>query len=150
MYWHNGTNRPETPKDWGWGEVPNAGSFFIGDTKTAFLDNRSNNPRLTSKEDMIAFKEAGFPAEKYPRVKADGPIGEWIQAIKGEGPEPGANFDYAAPFAETTCLGVMAMRAGGKIEWDAKKMKITNRPELNSLVKEPVRKGWEYGEDLWS
>ena len=150
MYWHNGKNRPETPKDWSWGEVPNAGSFFIGDKKTAFLDNRSNNPRLTSKEEMVAFKEAGFPEEKYPRVKSDGPVGEWIDAIKGDGPEPGSNFDYAAPFAETTCLGVMAMRAGGKIEWDAKEMKVTNRPELNALVKEPVRKGWEYGEDLWT
>ena len=150
MYGHNGVNRPETPQDWSWGEVPKAGSFFIGDKKTAFLDNRSNNPRLTSKEDMVAFKEAGYPEEKYPRVKSDGPVGEWIDAIKGDGPEPGCNFDYAAPFAETTCLGVMAMRCGGKIEWDAKNMNVTNRPELNALVKEPVREGWEYGEDLWT
>ena len=28
-------------------------------------------------------------------------------------------------------------------------MKITNRPELTQYLKDPVRKGWEYGEDLW-
>jgi hypothetical protein len=28
-------------------------------------------------------------------------------------------------------------------------MKITNRPELNAFIKEPARKGWEAGEDLW-
>ncbi|MEM7146454.1 MAG: Gfo/Idh/MocA family oxidoreductase [Verrucomicrobiota bacterium] len=150
MYWHNGGKKPDTPADWGWGNVPGAGSFFVGDQKTAYLDQRSNNPRLSSKDDMIDFKNSGFPEEKFARVKADGPVGEWIEAIKGEGPEPGSNFDYAAPFTETHLLGVLAMRFGGKVEWDADAMEITNRPELNAFVKEPVREGWEYGDDLWS
>jgi hypothetical protein len=46
-------------------------------------------------------------------------------------------------------LGVLAQRFGGRIEWDAKAMKITNRPELNEFLKGPVREGWEAGEDLW-
>ncbi len=150
LFWHNGGRKPEPPKDWSWGNVKGAGSFFFGEKKTAFLDERSNNPILTNREDMIAFKKGGLPPEKYPRVKANGPVGEWIQAIKGDGPEPGANFDYAAPFTETHLLGVLAMRFGGKIEWDAEAMKINNRPELNAYVKEPVRPGWEYGEDLWA
>lgn len=150
LFWHNGGKKPEAPADWGWGKMPGAGSFFIGDTKTAYLDQRSNNPRLSSKDDMIAFKEAGFPAETYPRIKSNGPVGEWIDAIKGDGPEPGSNFDYAAPFTETHLLGVLAMRFGGKVEYDAEAMKITNRPELNAFVKEPVREGWEYGQDLWA
>ncbi len=151
LYWHNGKNQPEKPADWTWGEnIKKAGSLFKGDKKTVYLDQRSNNPILSNRDDMIAFKEAGYPAEKYPRVKSDGPIGEWIDAIKGDGPEPGSNFDYAAPFTETHILGVLAMRFGGKIEWDAEKMQITNRPELNAYVKPPVRKGWEYGEDLWA
>ncbi len=29
-------------------------------------------------------------------------------------------------------------------------MQITNRPELNEYLKEPVRAGWSYGEDLWN
>lgn len=29
-------------------------------------------------------------------------------------------------------------------------MKITNRPEWNVFVKEPIRKGWEFGDDLWA
>jgi hypothetical protein len=51
---------------------------------------------------------------------------------------------------EVMLLGIIACRHGGKIEWDAKNMRITNRPELNAYLKEPVRKGWEYGEGLWS
>ena len=45
---------------------------------------------------------------------------------------------------------VLAQRFGGRIEWDAKNMKVTNRPELNAFVREPVRSGWEMGADLWS
>ena len=86
--------------------------------------------------------------EKYPRVEG-GPVREFVRAVKGEGPTPGSNFDYAAPMTEIMLLGIIAAHHGGKIEWDAKNMKITNRPELNVYLKEPVRKGWEYGEDLW-
>ena len=86
--------------------------------------------------------------EKYPRVQG-GPVEEFVRAIKG-GPKPGSNFDYAAPLTEVMLLGIIAAQHGGKIEWDAKQMKITNRPELNAYLKEPVRKGWEYGEDLWT
>ena len=74
---------------------------------------------------------------------------EFVRAVKG-GPTPGSNFDYAAPFTEVMLLGIIACRHGGKIEWDAKNMKITNRPELNVYLKDPVNKGWEYGESLWS
>ena len=46
-------------------------------------------------------------------------------------------------------LGAVALRCGKRIEWDAEAMQVTNRPELNAWVKEPVREGWEYGEQLW-
>ena len=120
----------------------------MGAKNTVYTDSRSNNPRLASREDMKAFKEAGLPEETYPRVEG-GPFEEWIRAIKGEGPEPGSNFDYASRFTEVQLLGVLAGRFGGRIEWDAKNMRITNRPELNEFLKDPVREGWSYGEHLW-
>jgi len=76
-------------------------------------------------------------------------MAEWIRAIKGEGPEPGSNFDYATRLTEVACLGVLAQRFGGRIEWDSQAMRVTNRPEINNFIREPATKGWEYGEDLW-
>jgi predicted dehydrogenase len=153
FYWHNGQSekfRPKLPESWTWGDkLPGAGTFYLGDKKAAFTDNRSNNPRLADKDEMRVFKEGGYPAEKYPRVKG-GPVRELVEVVKGNLPEAGANFDYAAPMTEVMLLGLIACRHGGKIEWDAKKMRITNRPELNVHLKERVRQGWEYGEDLWS
>ena len=43
----------------------------------------------------------------------------------------------------------MAQRLDTRIECDETTMKITNHPDFDKYVKEPVRKGWEFGEDLW-
>ena len=87
------------------------------------------------------------PPATIPRV-AGGPFREWIRAIKQTGPEPGSNFNYAAKLTEIILIGVLAQRFNTRIEWDAKAARVTNHPELNAFVKEPVRKGWAYGETL--
>jgi len=92
--------------------------------------------------------QANPPEETIPRVEG-GPFREWLRAIKGEGPEPGSNFTYSARLTEIILLGVLAQRFNTTIEWDAKEARITNHPELNAFIKEPVREGWSYGEDLW-
>ena len=79
-----------------------------------------------------------------------GPIKEWFRAIKGEGPPPGSNFEYAAPLTELVLLGAMAQRLGETIEWDHKNMTVKGRPELDGWIKESSREGWSYGEDLWT
>ena len=91
--------------------------------------------------------QAKPPAESIPRV-AGGPFREWLRAIKQTGPEPGSNFDYSAKLTEIILIGVLAQRFKTRIEWDAKAGRITNHPELNAFVKEPVREGWSYGEQL--
>jgi predicted dehydrogenase len=87
------------------------------------------------------------PPQSIPRV-AGGPFREWLRAIKQTGPEPGSNFNYSAKLTEIILLGVLAQRFNTRIEWDAAAGRITNQPELNAFIKEPVRKGWSYGERL--
>jgi hypothetical protein len=87
------------------------------------------------------------PAETISRIEG-GPFREWLRAIKGTGPEPGSNFSYSARLTEIILLGVLAQRFNTRIEWDAKNTRITNHPELNTFIKEPVRKGFDYGESL--
>ena len=43
-------------------------------------------------------------------------------------------------------VGVLSQRFGGRIEYDAKKMEITNRPKLNKFLKEEARDGWKVSE----
>ena len=66
---------------------------------------------------------------------------EWIDACKG-GQPAWSNFDYAGPMTEAMLLGLVALRTGEKIEWDAKKMRVINLPEANKLVRREYRKGW--------
>jgi predicted dehydrogenase len=87
------------------------------------------------------------PPKTIPRVQG-GPFREWLRAIKGEGPEPGSSFNVSANLTEIILLGVLAQRFNTRIEWDTKAGRITNRPELNAFVKEPVREGWRFGETL--
>ncbi|MGC6456421.1 MAG: Gfo/Idh/MocA family protein [Coraliomargaritaceae bacterium] len=152
MYWYdgmrNGGTRIPTPKEWDIGKPPATGSYWYGTKQNGFLDQRSNHPRLTTVQAMKDFNKGEDISQTYARVTG-GPFKEWIHAIKGEGPEPGSNFDYAAPMTEVALIGVLAQRFGGRIEWHPEKG-ILNRPELNSFVKEPARKGWEYGETLWN
>ena len=61
---------------------------------------------------------------------------------------PGSNFDYSAKLVEMSITGVLAQRFNTRIEYDAANMKVSNHPELDAYIKEPVRKGWEYGEKL--
>ena len=154
FYWHNGPKNtpksiPDLKEKWGLTrDLPQYGTLYKGEKGVAYTNHRSDEARFFNNDQMRELNKLKLP-EKYPRVEG-GPVKEFVRAVKGEGPKPGSNFDYAAPMTEVMLLGVIAARHGGKIEWDAKNMKITNRPELNADLNEPVRKGWEYGKDLWS
>lgn len=146
LEWYDGMGNGGTPlprpEGWSYGDNHfQHGSYWYATKRNAYLDELSNNPRMVRRDDLIELREGGFPPEKYPRVKSNGPYGEWADAIKG-GPKPGASFDYSGPMTETCLLGVLAQRFGGRIEWNSEKMEITNRPELNAYVKETPRTGW--------
>lgn len=148
MYWgEGGLKGPVEPE---WNLKGNIGSMcMVGDKGAIRTGNRPNNdPRLVNDEQWNDFK-MNMPDETIPRIQG-GHLQEWADAIKGDGPTPGSNFDYASGLVEMTLLGVIAQRTGKDIEYDAKSMKITNHPELNVYVKEPVRKGWECGDEVWT
>ena len=68
---------------------------------------------------------------------------ELVKAIREGKPEIAmSNFDYSGNLTEAILLGNVAMRAGGKFKWDAKKMK-TDRKDADKLVSKVYRSGWE-------
>ncbi|MCL3782065.1 Gfo/Idh/MocA family oxidoreductase [Prolixibacteraceae bacterium JC049] len=150
LTWHDGGQKPENRPEWGMKELPSGGMLMIGDKKTIHTGPRpTDNPRIIMPQEEWDHFKANQPAQTIARVKNENPVTEWIAAIKGEGPMPGSNFDYSTRLTEMILLGVLAQRFNTKIEYDEKNMQITNHPELNQYIKEPVRKGWSYGENLW-
>jgi hypothetical protein len=65
---------------------------------------------------------------------------QFLDAIEGKD-KTLAGFDYSGPLAESLCLGVVACQFPGKrLNWNAKKMKVTNLPEANPHLKGRYRK----------
>jgi len=67
----------------------------------------------------------------------------WILAVKGE-ETCRSSFDVAGPLSQVFCLGCIAQRLGGELEFDAATQQIANNAQANTLlVGPPPRKGWE-------
>ena len=138
LTWYHGGKRPPEfdspdsglPKK-GWG----GGTLFVGE-KGMLLSDYGNHVLLPEAK----FKDYQRPEKSIP--KSPGHHAEWIRACK-QGTETTCNFDYSGALAEAVLLGCVAHKAGKRIEWDAKAMKITNAPEANQFLTREYRKGWE-------
>ncbi len=118
------------------------GLFMVGNKQTLFSPGmRPDSPRLYDEDAWQEFRR-NRPAKTIPRVKG-GPVKEWIRAIKGDGPTPGSNFDYAEGLTEVILLGALAIRTGKNLKWDSKKMRVKNHRGLEHYIKPTPRKGWE-------
>ena len=111
------------------------GVLIVGE-KGRLLSDRRTSYRLLPEAD---FKDFQRPPRTLP--ESPGHHLEWVNACKGGEPSL-ANFAYSGPLTEMVLLGNVAIRAGKKIEWDAKEMKVTNAPEANRFVRREYREGW--------
>jgi predicted dehydrogenase len=65
---------------------------------------------------------------------------QFLDAIEGKD-KTLAGFEYAGPLAESLCLGVVACQfPGQRLNWDAKKMRVTNFDKANPLLEGKYRK----------
>ncbi len=142
LMWYEGDIEVLLPEDFEEDrEIGSNGMYIRGDRATLMtFGAQANDPAIVPATRMAELRDA-LPAKTIPRVKG-GPIAEWLRAIKGEGPAPGSNFEYAAPLTELVLLGVLAIRSGQTIEWDAEGMCVTNAPELNRHLEITAREGW--------
>jgi predicted dehydrogenase len=113
------------------------GILFMGDKGMLTCAGWGGRPTLLPGSRDEAYER---PPQKLPRSK--GHHRDWLDACKG-GPPASANFEYGAALTEVGLLGLVAMRTGKLIEWDAKAMKATNAPEAEPLLKGSYRPGWE-------
>ena len=134
MVWYQGANKPPHLIE---GKIPawNSGVLFVGD-KGMLLSDYSKHALLPEKE-FVDFKK---PEPFIP--KSIGHYAEWLQACKTGSPTT-CNFEYSGWLTESNHLGNVAFRAGKKLIWDAEKIKATNCPEADPMIKREYRKGWD-------
>jgi len=136
--WYTGGLMPPCPEELGPKQsLPGRGILFVGDKGVMLCEGAGGPPRLLPYEKTREYKK---PAPSLARSK--GHHRDWLDACKG-GAAPSSNFGYGARLTEIVLLGVLALRAGKKLSWDAAAMKATNAPETDAMVCGQYRKGWE-------
>ena len=58
------------------------------------------------------------------------------------GSQTSSPFEYAAKLTEVMLLGMVALRAGKKIEYDGENMRVTNSVKANDFLRREPRQGW--------
>jgi predicted dehydrogenase len=145
VFWYEGGHLPDFPDSMKNAEPDlEGGCIIVGEKNTIFSPGmRPTSPRFLN--DWVELRKA-LPPKTTPRAVGS-PVEEIIAAIRGEIQKAGSHFDYAVPLTETVILGTIANRSGKKVEYLPESMTFKDS-SLNHFVKESVRKGWEYGEDL--
>ncbi len=75
---------------------------------------------------------------------------EWIDAcmgkkngiVNGISSKTHVDFNYAGTMMEQMLLGLVAHRAGKRLEYDPVAGRVTNMPEANDWLKRTYREGW--------
>jgi predicted dehydrogenase len=147
VHWYEGA-KPAPPPHWDTAKpLPGEGMLMVGDKATLLTGHRPDSPRLAPDALWEDFRR-NLPAKTIPRVLG-GPFLEWTRAVKGEGPAPGSQFDYSARLTEMSLVGQLAQRARRDIAWDSAALRVSNHRDLDHLVREPARAGWDFGAEVW-
>ena len=135
--WYDAGLRPALPEGWPEDEpLPGRGSLFVGD-KGVLLWSFGAPPRLIPDEKNDTYKA---PPKTLPRSK--GHHRDWIDACKG-GPAASSDFEYGARLSELLLLGILSLRTGQRINWDAANLKARKLAAADAIIKESYRPGWE-------
>jgi hypothetical protein len=110
----------------------------IGAKGKLYYETYGAKPRLLPKS---LHDSAGPPPKKLPRIPDDLHEMNWVDAAKGK-TAASCPFDYAAKLTEVMLLGIVSLRAGRKLVYDAANMRFTNDPAANEFLSRSPRQGW--------
>jgi hypothetical protein len=137
LMWYQGTAKPEL---WKAGRIPQwpNGALFVGE-KAMLLADYSRYMLLVEDKSLGGFAPFALPPRTIP--DSIGHHAEWAAACKTGAPTS-APFSYGGPLTEANQLGIVAYRAGKRIEWDGRHLRIPNAPEAELFLGREYRKGW--------
>lgn len=140
MVWYDGGKLPPKPPGMETERtLGDNGIYFVGDKGVILAGGWSGTPRLVPEARM---KDFVMPAKTIARCTV-GHRREWIEACKAGKPEDAhSGFHYSAPFTEALLVGLLAVRFGKRIEWDATNLKATNCPDAETIVHKVYRQGY--------
>jgi len=142
LHWYDGKKLP--PEDLFQGEkMAGNGSLVVGSKGTLYTrdwhggQNQHDMFMLLPTKQFVDYVP---PTPTLPRTPEHHI--EWVRAIKG-GPPTESDFGYASRLTESLLVGMLALRTGQKIEWDAQRMEAKGCPEADFYIRPQFRRGWE-------
>ena len=139
MTWYDGALTPPKPEELGEDEElnPTGGVIYVGSKGKLMHDTYGDNPRLLPES---LTESTPTPPQKLPRITTSHEM-NWVEAAKGNG-DTSCPFSYASRLTEVMLLGIVALRAGTKIQYDGENMRVTNDAAANDFLTRQYRQGW--------
>jgi predicted dehydrogenase len=120
----------KAPSDW---KGSDNGVLFVGERGNLFV-GFPEMPEL--------FPKGEFSNYSFPDLPDHNHYQQWTNAI-ATGGKTSCPFSYSGPLTETVLLGNVAYRSGQKIEWDSKKLAVTNATRANRFIRRNYREAWQ-------
>ena len=140
LFWYDGGMKPFIPEELkeDHRDMPEEGMMFVGDKGKILAGFRGEDPEIIPARLMKTYQgEKELPERERGRRS-----NTWAAAIKEDKESPGS-FKYAGTVTEAINLAAVALRAGKKVEYDSKSMKITNDEAANKYLTREYRNGWK-------
>jgi hypothetical protein len=142
LTWYDGGFMPPRPEELGETKLdPGGGVLFVGSKGKLLHDTYGVNPRLLPQS---LHESVGTPPQTLPRIATSHEL-NWVEAAKGK-TTASSPFEYAAKLTEVMLLGIVSLRAGTKIHYDAANMRVTNVEAANAFLRRDYRPGWTLSE----
>lgn len=138
--WYQGGHLPTSPRPYIDLNKIGHGVMFKG-TKGVLIADFTNRMLIPVGDDSdMTYYQRPTPDKIAP--KSIGFQEEWIAACKGN-LKTSCNFDYNGLMTEQMALGLVAYRAGKKLDYDGKTGRVLNSPEANAYLTREYRSGWQ-------
>ncbi len=142
LTWYDGGFKPSRPEELGETKLSEEGGvIYIGSKGKLIHDTYGANPRLLPQS---LHDSVGTPKQTLPRIATSHEM-NWVEAAKGK-TAASSPFEYAARLTEVMLLGIVSLRAGTKIHYDAASMRVTNADKANEFLRRDYRTGWSLSE----
>lgn len=136
--WYSGGIKPyhpeQIPAD---NPLPSRGVLFVGEKGLMLCGGAGGTPTLFPKSRNDQWQPPAPSLRRSP-----GHHRQWIDAIKG-GDVCQSNFGYGAKLTEITLLGLLALRTGKIVQWDANGMKSDGSRDSEAIIHGSYRAGWQ-------
>jgi predicted dehydrogenase len=152
VIWYQGGLKPKPPRPYIDVTKIGNGAIFEGTKGFILADFRSRVVIPSDDDGDMTYYRRRSSEQLQPLMGGTGPQAgrsldklfqqEWIDACKGNNKKTTCDFDYSGTMMEQMILGLVAHRAGQKLQYDPAAGRVTNAREANEFLGRKYRPGW--------